>query len=244
MGPFPWQQLEDDGAKRHTEGQKQIRTDPVPVLHVRSSGLGLSTATAPVSQTALVPPYLQDPELRNLDRTVEVFEKIEMEPHMSFKLPKPGATAGCVLEHGATVFEALHKKHSPMTFKFGITHCAHFRWFHRPYGYRYGVEKFEHMLILYAASNPFGPAFLEASMVQRYSSAKAAHQKQRKHSTLLHGNIFWKCEDILESTVLLCLQTFTRNFCSDLHSEVGKAVKTLDVAATPVKIALRTMVLS
>ena len=119
-------------------------------------------------------PYMLDEDLWGCERTSEVFEYIEREHHMFYDLPKPRATAGQVLRHAANVFERLHKKWYPMTFKFGITHCAKFRWNHKPFGYRHGIEKFEFMLILYACNNPIAPAWLEAAMIDKYGGFPAA----------------------------------------------------------------------
>ena len=159
----------------------------VPVLHVRSTALGPRNPRVPAgSQMNVCPRYLEDEDLRNLDRTSEVFRKIEMEEHMVVTLPKPASTAGHVLAHACSSFESLHSKHSPMTFKFGITHCAHFRWHHRPYGYRHGLEKFTNMVILYAASNPYGPAFLEASLIRQYGSFSAQQKQAHNDESTLH----------------------------------------------------------
>ena len=62
-----------------------------------------------------------------------------------------------------------------MTFKFGITNDAYKRWNNRKYGYKHCVDKFEKMLIVYSATNPHGPAFLEAALIDRYESTLAEH---------------------------------------------------------------------
>lgn len=130
---------------------------------------------SPVRKMApTIPPYLADPTLKDLERTVEVFDRIENEDHITYSLPKPGATAGRVLAHAAAAFESLHRKHSPMTFKFGITHDAVFRWFHKPYGYQHTVERFNRMHIVYASSHPVGPAFLEAALIDKFGSYPVA----------------------------------------------------------------------
>ena len=139
----------------------------------------------------ITPQYIQDPDLWKLDRTLEVFGKIESEPHMSFTLPKAGVTAGHVLDHACKAFESIHGKLAPMTWKFGISHDPHFRWFHSPYGYQYGHEKFESMLILHAAANPFAPAYLEAALIQRYSSCLA--MPGVTHETEAHGSKKFLC---------------------------------------------------
>ena len=119
------------------------------------------------------PQYMQDPDLCKLNRSLEVFKKMESQEHMTVSLPRPGSTAGFVLEHAARCFEMLHKKKQPMIWKFGITHCPHFRWHHHPYGYRYALEKYEGMLVIYSAPQPLGPSFLEAHLIQRYGSCSA-----------------------------------------------------------------------
>lgn len=125
-------------------------------------------------QSNQLPPYLKDPELRNLERTDEVFALIEREHHISYKLPNAKATAGRVLAHASNVFESLKARKDPMSFKFGITHCAYFRWYHKPWGYQHTVERFSHMVIVFASPGPVGPAFLEAALIDKFGSYPAS----------------------------------------------------------------------
>lgn len=120
-----------------------------------------------------IPPYLKDENLKALSRTSDVFLSIEKEKNMSYKLPKAKATAGRVLAHASMTFEALYQKHFPMIWKIGITHCAVFHWYHKPYGYAYSVEKYQHMHIIFASPSPVGAAFLEAALIDKYRSAPA-----------------------------------------------------------------------
>ena len=178
-GPFPWQEVQH--SRKDCQSFEAAKRKS---LTVRSTG-------KPVT-----PQYIQDPDLRRLDRTLEVFGRIESESHMSFTLPKAGATAGHVLDHACKAFESLHGKLAPMTWKFGI-HDAHFRWYHSPYGYQYGREKFEFMLVLHAAANPFAPAYLEAALIQRYSSCSA--MPRVTHETAAHGS-----NNLLSNNFLSC----------------------------------------
>lgn len=57
-----------------------------------------------------------------------------------------------------------------MTFKFGITHDPCVRWHNTKFGYKYSKDPFQQMLVVYAASNPHGPAFLEAALIDRFGS--------------------------------------------------------------------------
>ena len=110
-------------------------------------------------------------EMLRLNRTSEVFDKITNDPALSYRLPPPNATAGTVIHHACEVFEGVHLHHKPMTFKFGFTHCAHFRWHNKKFGYAHDcVDKFAFMIVVFAAADPVGPAFLEASLIRQYGS--------------------------------------------------------------------------
>ena len=116
-------------------------------------------------------------DVQCLPRSMEVFSMIDSDACLSQRLPPVGATAGKVLEHGARVFAKLQEQHSPMTFKFGITHNPHYRWNNTTFGYKWCVDKFQHMIILFAAGNPYAPAFLEASLIREFGSAMAFFSK-------------------------------------------------------------------
>lgn len=124
---------------------------------------------------SLKPSWEIDDSINHLPRTVEVFEVIDQEPDLSHHLPRAGSSAGRVLQHAVNVFEGLLARHKPMTFKFGITNDPYKRWHSKTYGYKNGRDKFEAMIIIYAANNPYGPAFLEAALVDRFGSTLAAH---------------------------------------------------------------------
>ena len=96
-----------------------------------------------------------------------VFSKIEGNHSLSLMLPKPAATAGRVLEHAAETFTQMLRRNEPCTFKFGITVDPHDRW--ENYS-KYSHDRFEYMMIVYAASQPYGPAFLEAALISRFGS--------------------------------------------------------------------------
>ncbi len=113
-------------------------------------------------------------DLVNLNRSEEVFIKIQNHQSVSCMLQKPGSTAGRVLSHASSVFEKLHQRYRPMTFKFGITHDPVMRWDNLKYGYRHALEKFEHMVVIFAAGNPHAPAFLEAALIDKFWSAMAS----------------------------------------------------------------------
>ena len=114
-----------------------------------------------------------------------MFERIHGDDQLSSQLPPPRSSAGSVLQHAINVFERLHTRNKPMTYKFGITNDAHQRWHHKRYGYESGRDKYEHMVVLYAANNPHGPAFLEAALINKYFGNSAACHMQ-----------VWVCERV------------------------------------------------
>lgn len=167
LGPYAWESFSSK-----TE-QSSKTAKPISIHVARGRTRSPVTRSGPKESTQ--PIYLQNEELRKLDRTTETFAKIEQEAHMSYSLPKPGATAGRVLAHASVAFERLHAKRSPMSFKFGISHDPVFRWYHRPYGYKYGCERFDRMLIIFASPSPVAVAFLEASLIDKFGSFSALH---------------------------------------------------------------------
>jgi hypothetical protein len=58
-----------------------------------------------------------------------------------------------------------------MVFKIGYTHDAMWRWSNKTYGYQHDTfHKWSNMLILYESTEPFGPAMLEASLIEIFRS--------------------------------------------------------------------------
>ena len=114
--------------------------------------------------------FLLHADLKLLSRSWDVFGKISMDPCMSYSLPRPGCTAGRVLEHSITTINRLLEKYSPMTFKLGITHDAHHRWYCPTYGYQHSKDRFARLHVVYASSNPYSPAMLEAALIDRFKS--------------------------------------------------------------------------
>ena len=172
--PYAWQR---DSHERPKDHQALCGSG----LHLQRGEARSRSPCPKDSKSDLRTVWLEDEKLRDLARTHEVFEYLEMEKHMSYDLPKPGATAGRILAHASKVFERLQGKHCPMTFKFGFTHCPRFRWCHRPWGYQHAIEKFEAMVICFAAPDPVGPAFLEAALIDKFGSTTATMRDSDGH---------------------------------------------------------------
>lgn len=93
---------------------------------------------------------------------------------IAFKLPKWGALAGRVLAHSIQTLESLIQKHEPLIFKIGITHNPTWRWGNDLYGYVGAKDRWTHMLVFFAAGEPFSVAMLEASLIEKYQSISPA----------------------------------------------------------------------
>ena len=89
---------------------------------------------------------------------------------ISFDLPKPHAVAGQVLQHSVAVLERMFRKYEPLIFKIGFTHDPYFRWGNKLYGYAHAREKWAQMTILFITDEPYGPAMLEASLIDKFQS--------------------------------------------------------------------------
>ena len=116
--------------------------------------------------------YLEHDDLKNLQRSKEVFRKIEMDPCLSLCLPKPGVNAGRVLDHGIQTFQNLHSKNKPMTFKFGWTHDAAVRWHNNCFWlcpHEGGQVRF-HGDLCSLRQTLMDQLFLEACLIDRFGS--------------------------------------------------------------------------
>ena len=165
LGPYAWEYKPAKKMKFSDLDTVDPNPENLPVTSCAQTGKRLVSEGLKFQDT-----YLQNADVANLHRSQYVFRRIELDPCMSLKLAKPGSTAGTVLKHCALVFEDLFEKQKPMTFKFGISHDPCLRWHCSRFGYKHGRERFGGMTVLYTASNPHGPAFLEAALIDRYSS--------------------------------------------------------------------------
>ena len=169
LGPYAWEYKRAKKMKLSHGDTMDPNPENLPVANLATSGA--PTGKLVVSEGVMFQDtYLQHDDVASLPRSQDVFRRIELDPCMSLRLPKPGSTAGTVLKHCSQVFENLLEKNKPMTYKFGISHDPCVRWHNSCFGYKYGRDKFECMTIVYTASNGHGPAFLEAALIDRYGS--------------------------------------------------------------------------
>ena len=109
-----------------------------------------------------------DPEILELDRTTQCFEMIEKDPCLSYRLPPKKCLAGRIMRHCFETVESVIERHQPLIFKVGYTHCAYARYYNSKFGYVHNKDKWEHLLVLYAAGETTSPAFVEAALIQHF----------------------------------------------------------------------------
>ena len=85
---------------------------------------------------------------------------MEQDKHVIVMLPPGNATAGRVL--------ARASKSRPMKIMFGIAHDVVFRYHNPKCGYKHSKNRFEHIVGLYASSEPRRPSMLEAALIDEY----------------------------------------------------------------------------
>lgn len=87
---------------------------------------------------------------------------------ITFQVPPLGSTAGSVLKHSLRVLDAIFRKHDPCIFKVGWTHSPAWRWSNSLYGYDKSRDGWTDMVILYISDEPYGPAMLEATLIDKH----------------------------------------------------------------------------
>ena len=152
-----------------------------------------------------------------LPRTVETFRNILKHEQLFLNLPKPGATAGLVLKHATAVFRSLHSRREPMSYKFGYTHCPVFRWCNRKFGYQFAVQKYDRMDVLYVASDPIGPGFLEAALIQQFMGRWSGHVIE-----VFYCFVLWEFKFIYAPQVSLLLRVYLEPSQLSIHSKIDR----------------------
>ena len=119
--------------------------------------------------------HILSDELLMLERTAEVFGKIEGDARLSYSLPRKNSLPGATLRHCYQVVDRLLEKHWPCIYKIGYCHDPYTRFYNRKYGYYFDkYDKWEHMKVLYMASEALTPGFVEAALIQRHKGASPA----------------------------------------------------------------------
>eukprot|EP00439_Symbiodinium_sp_Y106_P072911 s934_g13.t1 len=116
------------------------------------------------SEAKLPDDLLDEPEV------MTVLRGIDNHGHVCWRLPTKVQTSGGVLNHAVKTMLLLQARFAPMIFKFGFTHDAARRWDHSSYGYRFGKDRWQEMIILYLSPEKSGPSMLEAALIEKYKS--------------------------------------------------------------------------
>ena len=104
------------------------------------------------------------------ERLAILQEKCRAVDEIVLKLPTRALTAGKVLGHAIATMQSYFRKHEPLIFKVGWTHDPVWRWTNTLYGYAHGRDKWSEMVILYGSHEPWGPAMLEAALIEKFGS--------------------------------------------------------------------------
>ena len=91
--------------------------------------------------------------------------------NIAFKLPKPNAVAGKILEHAVSTMDDLFSRWEPIIWKVGWTHNPAFRWSNSLYGYQHSLDRWTDMIVLCVSPEPYTPAMLEATLIEKYKDS-------------------------------------------------------------------------
>ena len=173
--PFPWKKpsLGPDGGAPHTAelGTKQEnKNSPEPVRKPLASiagNPGIKSIVKNCPKGQRVGQHIVQMEIPAL------YENCARLGCITFNLPPQGSLAGRVLQHASREMEKLFQDHEPMIWKVGYTHNPAWRWANKMYGYAQDIAKWERMEVLYLSKEPFGPAMLEAMLIDKFQGTLA-----------------------------------------------------------------------
>ena len=159
-GPFPWQRsAKSVDEVAHNQKNKNL---------VQSSNCNLGNSfmykNGPKWSACLKPSVLGQPGFLDMVHAALSIGCID------FRLPLSHVTAGGVLQHALKTIAGLFARNDPMIFKVGFSHDPVWRWSNPMYGYACSREKWTNMCVLYMSEEPYGPAMLEAALIQEHKS--------------------------------------------------------------------------
>lgn len=109
---------------------------------------------------------------------------------LGYDLPKKSCTLpGQVLKHCYAVVDKILESQYPCIYKVGFTHCAYFRLHNTKFGYKHERDLWQKMIVIYAASEPVSPGFVEAAIIQRHKGFLIAFTlgKDQCHATIMQA---------------------------------------------------------
>lgn len=105
---------------------------------------------------------LQLPRLRSM---LDLIRGDAVYQHM---LPDATATSGQALAHVLARVSSKLRQEYPCVYKFGFTHCLHFRWQNKKYGYVNDVDKYHTMICVYISRCPTGASLMESILIREH----------------------------------------------------------------------------
>ena len=154
-GEFPWKCPADTTPKLSVDGGRTVEES--------------LAAPAPKQNQLEKQPFVDNPKVvQQLASLVSESQALQLP--ISFCLPRKSLVAGQVLQHALSVTESLFAEHQPMIFKIGWTHNPIWRWANPLYGYVHDVDPWSNMVVLHISHEAWGPAMLEASLINQYQS--------------------------------------------------------------------------
>ena len=174
LRPFPWSRSRSRNHHSEQHEAKPHKANAMDSLHV-----SVATPSTPMLSVITSP--------RTCTLKTGSSKCSDDVGFLEYLLPPPEATAGKVLQHAKSTIMALFSRYDPMVFKVGYTHDPFFRWGNKLYGYKFDKrDAWSKMVVLYESSEPYGPAMLEASLIDLF-----------KGILVFIGHIFWSSQDII-----------------------------------------------
>ena len=112
-----------------------------------------------------------DRAVLQLPRTCPCFERIEVDNHLDYDLPRGHRLAGQILCHVYAAVDKILERHAPCIFKAGYTHCPIYRFYNDVFGYIHEKDRWEKMTVVYVSHEVISPSFVEAAIIQRHKGS-------------------------------------------------------------------------
>lgn len=170
--PFPWgEKTSSSCGQKRSRGSESLGDGPHSKLKIADTPVDLPGNAKRLSSNDRLLAYQT-----HIPTFTDILDECNGLGCISFQLPPVKAVAGIVLAHAITKIEGLFSKHSPMIFKIGFTHNPFWRWTNSIYGYASSRDQWSNMVIVYVATEPYSPAMLEASLIEKFKCHLAAIQ--------------------------------------------------------------------
>lgn len=161
MVPFPWGRSSKSSRTNQPESGRDVHLRDEPDARSRSPESRATRPShgskSPMAYKSIIPFF------------GEVLDECNALGCISFQLPPPKSLAGAALDHAISTINKLFSKHSPMIWKIGFTRNPVWRWRNKIYGYKWSQDRWSDMVIVYLAPEPFGPAMLEAALIDKFN---------------------------------------------------------------------------